>query len=363
MSQTNTSTPFYENTRHVVTSEDYVMEVNSSYGCSSVSSMEEGNQTIDKHHVLAWHCHLKVLYLISALTVVGLAALCICTTIMYAFEYTNMKIKFNALDNLTENLSGSMIKLHRNTLGRTPGYPAESCASILQSVPESTSGYYWLRFSNGPAVRAYCDMTRVCGGLKGGWMRVADIDIQQTSAGYPPGYQLRMEKGSRVGCVIDTHSGSCRSSWFSTLGFKSSRVCGSVLGYQFGTVNGFNTLNTSIRDINPSIDSNYVDGISLTYGQLPRKHIWTFAAGGCPCEKNRPSFLRDDFYCGRWRCKDSCSVDTSVWIGFGICQSQQPDWFFKEIAEPTTSIEMRACRDEDRNEEDFAFQTMKLYVQ
>ena len=29
---------------------------------------------------------------------------------------------------------------------------------------------------------------------------------------------------------------------------------------------------------NITIDSSYVDGVSLTHGQTPRKHIWTFAA-------------------------------------------------------------------------------------
>ena len=29
----------------------------------------------------------------------------------------------------------------------------------------------------------------------------------------------------------------------------------------------------------PTIDSNYVDGISLTYGESPRQHIWTFGVG------------------------------------------------------------------------------------
>ena len=32
------------------------------------------------------------------------------------------------------------------------------------------------------------------------------------------------------------------------------------------------------RGDNPTIDSNYVDGVSLTHGSNPRQHIWTFAA-------------------------------------------------------------------------------------
>ena len=62
-----------------------------------------------------------------------------------------------------------------------------------------------------------------------------------------------------------------------------------------------------LRDIN----SNYVDGMYITYGS-PRKHIWTYAVGlsddnnyngnyNCPCAKYPgpapPSFVGDHYYC------------------------------------------------------------------
>ena len=63
-----------------------------------------------------------------------------------------------------------------------------------------------------------------------------------------------------------------------------------------------------------TIDSNYVDGISLTHGYSPRKHIWTFAAAlheynsdrdfVCPCTNIRnnppprvPPFVGNDYFC------------------------------------------------------------------
>ena len=60
-----------------------------------------------------------------------------------------------------------------------------------------------------------------------------------------------------------------------------------------------------------TIDDNYVDGVSITYGSAPRKHIWTYAAapydhkttyyGDCPCKQNNtiiaPPFIGTDYYC------------------------------------------------------------------
>ena len=62
-----------------------------------------------------------------------------------------------------------------------------------------------------------------------------------------------------------------------------------------------------------NIDSNYVDGISLTHGNNPRRHIWTFAVAfndelslprtyQCVRPGNRsimapPSFMGMDYFC------------------------------------------------------------------
>ena len=65
--------------------------------------------------------------------------------------------------------------------------------------------------------------------------------------------------------------------------------------------------NTGTSDI----DSNYVDGVSITYGSNPRQHICTYSAGltetrlgsnGCPCNNGNsasppPSFVGNDYYC------------------------------------------------------------------
>ena len=85
-------------------------------------------------------------------------------------------------------------------------------------------------------------------------------------------------------------------------------MCGKIQGYQVGSTDSFG-VGVGI----PTIEQNYVDGISLTHGH-PRQHIWTFAAArdeygtgpslDCPCiniNQNSsvlpPDFVADDYFC------------------------------------------------------------------
>ena len=81
-----------------------------------------------------------------------------------------LRQEYTALDNRTQQLNTST-QLLLNSLEGPGGqylfYPAASCAAL---PPSSPSGYYWVRASNGSAVSVYCDMTRLCGGVTGGWM-------------------------------------------------------------------------------------------------------------------------------------------------------------------------------------------------
>ena len=73
-----------------------------------------------------------------------------------------------------------------------------------------------------------------------------------------------------------------------------------VIGYQKGTTDEFHPGRGDA-----SINSHYLDGISITYG-IPRKHLWSYAAGlseisiydhvKCPCSVHHgvhpPSFVQ-----------------------------------------------------------------------
>ena len=159
-----------------------------------------------------------------------------------------------------------------------------SCSSLPPSCP---SDYYRLRVSNGSAVRVYCDMTLSCGGVTGGWMRVAELNTTNSRQQCPDGLMERAD-GRCAGLTVD----GCSSVFYSTQKINYTNVCGRITAYQVGTTNAFG------RKSDPTIDSNYMDGVSLTHGSSTRQHIWTFAAAldrtvtynspgsYCPCQNS-----------------------------------------------------------------------------
>ena len=274
--------------------------------------------------------------------------------------------------------------------GLLPSVPATSCLQV-SLYP---SGYYWVRASNGSAVRMYCDVTRSCGGATGGWMRVAHLDFNNTSTLCPSGLQERVDSGIRT-CGIESSEAACPSVMFSTSGVEYTKVCGKVIAYQDSTTDAFGDFG---RGPNPNIDSNYVDGVSLTHGHTPRNHIWTFAAAvdegdstshllrssdsTCECSysqgfgKSSPSFIGQDYFCDSGLQnyhQDNLGdffPDDPLWDGRGCgsestcCSFNSPPWFHKELPSPTSDdIEMRVCCDEDRSNEDIAMSSVEIYVQ
>ena len=249
-----------------------------------------------------------------------------------------------------------------------------SCTAL---PPSSPSGYYWVRASNGSAVRVYCDMTRSCGGVTGGWMRVADLDMTSSSHQCPRGLQQRTDAGRRT-CIPMILTGCSSVNFSAAEGY--SRVCGKIIGYQVGAPDTFNLYS------NPTIDS-YIDGVSLTHGQ-PRQHIWSFAAGldevgsipqvNCPCTNSGtavpPPFVGNDYFCDtgskqRYQ-RGFFYIEDPLWDGAGCgplntcCSFNNPPWFHKLLPQPTTDdIEMRVCKNSQQDDEDIAIETIELLVQ
>ena len=60
--------------------------------------------------------------------------------------------------------------------------PGSSCVDIYNKNPTShgRSGYYVLKTDH--LFFAYCDMELDCGGIKGGWMRIADLNTKSGDA-------------------------------------------------------------------------------------------------------------------------------------------------------------------------------------
>ena len=261
-------------------------------------------------------------------------------------------------------------------------YP--SCAAL---PPSSPSGYYWVRASNGSAVSVYCDMTLSCGGVIGGWLRVTELDMTNSSHQCPSGLMERSISVNIRTCVRNETSGGCSSiTNIITPEVQYTNVCGRVIGYQYGTPDAFGIGDSTLI----VVDSWYVDGVSLTHGD-PRQHIWTFAAAtdevgtvpslNCPCTNTNqasqatppPEFVGNDYFCdtgSEERRELIYYGDDPLWDGTGCgplntcCSFNTPPWFYKQLPQPTTDdIEMRVCRDQVRGNEDIAIEIVEVYVQ
>ena len=152
-----------------------------------------------------------------------------------------------------------------------------NCSQILQVYTTAPSGYYIIQAPNGSLISVYCDMEgSKCDG-KGGWMRVAYLNMNEPNATCPSGLNSYFFPNISNGLCDRPHPsiGGCSFTFFSTFGLNYSQVCGQVRGYQRGNVDGIYDNN----DGSPSLEGVYVDGVSITHGSNPRHHIWTYIAG------------------------------------------------------------------------------------
>ena len=234
-----------------------------------------------------------------------------------------------------------------------------------------------------------------CGGP--GWRRVVFLNMTNTSHDCPAGLQLTSYSRRTCGRA-NSSGGSCWSTTFSVGGSQYSRVCGRALAYRFGYQYAFRgywaySRIANNRHVNQGIDGYYVDGYSLTHG-VPgsRQHIWTFASGQftgsrtsryqcyrCPCDNGdtcpSPPFVGNDYFCESTRPEDSLGwfrffPDAQLWDGQvcegggTCCRFNNPPWFTKNLASPTTdSIELRLCLTSRSSSSDVALELLELYVQ
>ena len=216
-------------------------------------------------------------------------------------------------------------------------------------------------------------------------MRVAYLDMTNSSHQCPSGLRQRTDSNEHT-CVKNSDPAGCSSVTFSTATSGYSKVCGRVIAYQVHSTDAFGHYGMG----GPfNINSPYVDGVSLTHGN-PRRHLWTFAAAfdkagthpraSCPCTNTNtasqasqpPAFVGNDYFCDTGSAQHSQNIlygDDPLWDGAGCgplntcCSFNNPPWFYKQLQQPTTDdIEMRVCRDEDRNE-DIALESAEIYVQ
>ena len=257
--------------------------------------------------------------------------------------------------------------------------PSEEQVEILRNEVESVTQDL-LRESVVPFLQGD---TFSCGGSTG-WRRVAYLNMSDPSQQCPSVWR-EYTTPHRVCGRRSNSSGTCEGLNYTTGSEQYDQVCGRIIGYQSGTPDAF-------IGAGWSIDSYYLDGVSLTYGS-PRQHIWSFAAGvdegnsrpsyaydRCPCvagstNRNRiPSFVDQNYFCESGITQWNGSFifwpnGDPLWDGQGCgsnntsCTFNSPPWFNVTLPSLTTDdIEVRICSNEGNGNEDTPIQLMELYV-
>ena len=208
------------------------------------------------------------------------------------------------------------------------------------------------------------------------WTRVAYLNMSDPMQSCPQNWSdSRSTNGIRV-CGRPTDStNNCNSTFYPTGGRSYTRVCGRVIGYQFGHPDGIRYE----KRYSYSIDENYVDGVSITHGS-PRSHIWTFAGdrsetnNDCPCKGglSAPPFVGNSYYCESGHTGPGYDVpiilysSDPLWDGEqceseGSCCSTAP-WFTVDLVNSTSDdIEVRICSS-NINLEDTPIQLLEIYI-
>ena len=231
----------------------------------------------------------------------------------------------------------------------------------------------------------FVNTTWTCGGITGNWRQVANIDMTNNSHSCPDGLDMITEGSKRL-CSKGADT-ECSSAIFQVDGMPYTNVCGRIIGYQDSTPDAFWPFG---GDPSRTIDDFYVDGVALTYGANPRKHIWTFAAAvdetsgndgaKCSCSNSEdiptpqiPPWIGNDYFCDSGSEQHySFSVfyaDDPLWDGEGCgpsstcCSFNNPPWFSKQLSSPTTDdIEMRVCAEINSQNDNVPIEIIELYV-
>ena len=270
---------------------------------------------------------------------------------------------------VTKDKGQSGIVICPDTIPKWCPQSFSSCYDILQSNSTTPSGYYIITLSNGSHVEMYCDMKGShCDG-EGGWTRVAFVNMSVPGSSCPPGLVQYDDIFTTSLCWINNNYIGCNSAFFSTYGLNYTKMCGRVRGYQYGypyafycDINNCNHFNSEIRTY----------GVTLTYGNNPRKHTWTYAGGSyeegtystrCPCNNGSQymnytgPFVGNDYYCesGINTFYNTFYPNDPLWDGQNCpgreatcCTSPKIPWFIKILNETSNDdIELNVCGHHD----------------
>ena len=299
------------------------------------------------------------------------------------------RIRSEMLQKIKDEINNDLVQRmeREQKLGLSYDYPAKGCEEIARNNPQNSEGWYWVRDSSDNSTRkVYCYPCGhpTCG--EGVWMKIGYFDMSSNLAECPK--PLERFAVNRVWYCRRT-ARPCTSVYFSTLQKMYTSVCGKVEAYQYGSMDSF-----SPSTANRTPDDFYVEGISITHGASPRRHIWTYAVGlnanpaagynlhdQCPCtvagsSQTRPSFLGNDYFCDSGNpSRNSYLINNlytdRLWDNYGpscvtgstCCDNPDQPWFKKKMTKPANEdVELRWCGNELVSHEATATSKVELYV-
>ena len=300
------------------------------------------------------------------------------------------RIKTELYQQITKEMNSDLAqRLERERrLGLSYNYPADGCDEIVRNNPQSSNGWYWVRDSSDNSTRkVYCYPSGHTSCGEGVWMRIGYFDMGGNLAECPEPLE-RFAVNGRWYCRR-TVTGGCTSVHFSALGKDYTAVCGMVEGYQYGHMDSFEHSSAS-----KTPDDLYAEGISITHGSSPRRHLWTYAVGQnanpnprysptdqCPCttegsSRTLPTFLGNDYYCDSGNPNRSSISSAHLYLdrlwdntgpscvsGSTCCDNPGQPWFKRKLAEPANEdVEMRWCGNELPIDEATATYRVELHI-
>ena len=235
-------------------------------------------------------------------------------------------------------------------------------------------------------IPAYENQTCKCSDPDSYWTRMAYLNMTDSSQTCPSAWATVNTPVRACGRQLSNH-GSCNSVFYSSNRLSYTQVCGRINGYQFGSPNAFWSYVTR----NISLDSWYVDGVSLTHGPPgSRTHVWTFVNAWyetdidlnriCTCMLSNyseqpftvPSFVGNNYFCAtgsRGNPGSTVLHNNPLWDGVGCtgsntcCQFNQPPWFCRTLPTATSDdLEVRICADQETSNENTYISNIELYV-
>ena len=205
----------------------------------------------------------------------------------------------------------------------------------------------------------------------GRWTQVFFLNVSNEDQSCPGDWNVQTVMSVR-GC--DGFDTSCQSAFSDEINTPYNKVCGRVIGIGTGSPDAF--VRSSRQ---PTIEDNYLDGVSVTHGApRSRTHIWSFGAGHptgdndhCPCDNSNrnvaplpPSEVGENYFCSSTYSGDRLWSGSDCNTASSCCSFHNPPYFSVQLPTPTTDqIELRICTDETFSNEPVLVLFAEIFVQ